>query len=331
MANYNLEILEDQAISVPISKWAYQIAEKFACDETSQQHARQVYLNTLAVYSVKNYLQMLGYSLDLTYSQCWDPIARHVLNVADLTIKGKGVLECRPIEPDRIICKIPPEAVGDRIGYIVVQVNLESQEATFLGFSPSAEEGELSIYQLCPMDEFPQFLYAVKPQIYHLSQWLDHVFEAGVATVEELLGAERVLAFEGIGAFRGELAQQREEKRCIPIRFGAEESSLLLVVTIREGSWPKRERGEEEASDEKQKPLDNKLGIAVEVRSLQDPDFLPAGLCMTLLNEDGEQVGNLLAQMENRELTFKFNAEAEEQFSIQLTLEEDCVTKTFLI
>ena len=331
MTNCSSETLEEQAISVPIPRWVHQIAKQFADDETSVQQARKTYLNTLAVCSVKNYLQILGYSLDLTGNQCWNPIARHVLDVADLTIQGKGILECRPIGPNETMCKIPPEAIDGRIGYVVVQIAPNGQEATFLGFSPSVEDSELSIDQLSSMDKLPQFLSEITPPLYHLSRWLDNIFEAGVTTVTELLGTEKALAFEGVGVLRSDLDQQINKKRCIPISFSTQQSSLMLMVTIREGSWPKQDSEESATSNTQPQHIDNKLGIAVELKSQNESDFLPSGLCMVLLNEDGGTVGHLLAQMENKELAFKFNADMGDQFSIQLTMADACITKTFLV
>ena len=328
----NLEILEDQAISMPIPQWLIQTACQFARNESSEEHAQQVLRNTLAVGSVKNYLQILGYTLDLSNRQCWNPVARHLLDVADLEIKGKGILECRPIEPNAMTCKIPPETLSDRIGYVVVEIDLENQQARLLGFSPSVEGEELSLAQLQPLDELPQFLYEATPVVYHLTQWFKKQFEAGVMALEEQLSAQRASALR-LGENRS--TQEKKETRLIPIRLTPQESSsadteLTLIVNIREGSWPKASSSKEKG-EATQNSSDDKLGIAITLTSKHESEYLPSGLSMTLLNEDGERLGDLLARHDNRELTFKFNGEQGERFGIEIADQGQAVTKHFCI
>ena len=336
MMSLNLETLEDQAISIPMPQWLIQTARQFAGNESSEDDAQRVLYNTLAVGSVKIHLQILGYSLDLSNRQCWDPVARHLLDVADLEIKEKGILECRPIHPNEITCKIPPETLSDRIGYVVVEIDLENQEARLLGFSPSVEGEELSLTQLQPLDELPQFLYEATPVVYHLTQWFKKQFEAGVMALEEQLSAQKASALR-LGTTRN--TQEKKETRLIPISLTSQEpslkltsqdSDLILIVNIREGSWPKASSSkEQEASTENSS--DDKLGIAITITSRHESDFLPSGLSMTLLKEDGERLGNLLARHDNRELTFKFNGEQGERFGIEIAYQGQALTKHFCI
>src|SRR5919202_532289 len=145
---YHINEIEEFALPLPITQVARRTAQEFASQQPTPQKAEQVRLNTLAVYAVNDYLQMMGIPCDLSVGDSWNPITRLCADVADLEITGVGRLECRPLKLHEQTCYIPPEVWSDRIGYVIVQIDESSFEATVLGFTQTASTEELSINQL---------------------------------------------------------------------------------------------------------------------------------------------------------------------------------------
>jgi Protein of unknown function (DUF1822) len=122
--------------TVPLTSSAYRLAEQFQRQQTNPTQAKQVYLNTLAVYAVNFYLQCLDIETDWDKSDSWDTVMQTFMDIADLKVKNLGKLECRPILPDERVCYIPSEVWSNRIGCVAVQINESTREATLLGFTP---------------------------------------------------------------------------------------------------------------------------------------------------------------------------------------------------
>lgn len=131
---YNTQEIENFALPMLIGRNWRRLAKQFALAQPNRQKAEQVYFNTLAVCVVHDYLQWMGISTKLNAGDSWNPIARLASDVADLQVTGLGVLECRPIRENQQICRIPQEVWGDRIGYVMVQIEDSVKAANILGF-----------------------------------------------------------------------------------------------------------------------------------------------------------------------------------------------------
>lgn len=129
-------------ISVPLSRADRQQAKTFKDLQPIAEKAEQVYENTLAVLATHHYLDMIDIPTDLENSYSQNPIAFLSTNVADLYVpEARGRLECRVVRAGEETCFIPEEVwsdgnQGDRIGYVVVQLNETNTEAIVLGFVP---------------------------------------------------------------------------------------------------------------------------------------------------------------------------------------------------
>ncbi|MEM7797011.1 MAG: DUF1822 family protein, partial [Cyanobacteria bacterium P01_C01_bin.118] len=84
-------------------------AEQFRKRQPSPQKARQVYLNTLAIYAARFYLECLGYEPDLAASDGLNPVQQMLLGTAALAVTGYGQLECVPVVGDSQEVAIAPE------------------------------------------------------------------------------------------------------------------------------------------------------------------------------------------------------------------------------
>lgn len=177
---------EIDSLPMPITQNSLHIARRFSSQQRHPQRQEQVYLNTLAVLAVRDYLTILSIETDLTQCDSWNPAMRLFANAADLYIKGLGKIECRPIinrfqnsssqTPD--IYPVPLEAREERIGYIVVEIDEEEKEARLLGFSPTAISGELVLSKLHSVDDFLVHIEHLCEAKVDLNQWFLNVFNS---------------------------------------------------------------------------------------------------------------------------------------------------------
>ncbi|EGJ34491.1 MULTISPECIES: DUF1822 family protein [Moorena] len=143
---------------VTLPEAAHQLAEKRCQQQSNLEKAEQVYLNTLVVYAVNEYLQGLGFETDLESSDSQKEIMQTFLDVADLVVKNYGKLECKPVSPDAEFVYVPEEVWQDRIAYIAVLLNHSLTEAKLLGFVENVATNELPLRKLQPMAYFPGYL-----------------------------------------------------------------------------------------------------------------------------------------------------------------------------
>lgn len=172
---------KQQFISIPIPAKFRATALKFAQEQATQEHAKQVYVNTLAVLVVNSYLRMLDIPTQLEASHSWHPGMRLVMDVADLLLTGVGHLECRPMRIGDRFCHVPPEVWDNRIGYVVVELNKTCQEGKIRGFIPNVITSEIHIEKLQPLEELIEHSHLVQ-----LRQWLEGIYADRWQSIEEL-------------------------------------------------------------------------------------------------------------------------------------------------
>ena len=152
---------EPLLFTVPLSFEAHSIARHFQNQQSLTHKAKQVYLNTLAVYAVDFYLRCLGFELNPEQSDSRNPLLVKFMDVADLFVKQLGKLECRPVMPEDEVCQIPPDVWTDRVGYVVVQISQTLKQATLLGFTQTAA-AELPLSQLRSLSDLPTYLHQIQ-------------------------------------------------------------------------------------------------------------------------------------------------------------------------
>ncbi len=152
--------------AVPLTSKALKLAKSFQEQYESPAKARQVYLNTLAVYAVDTYCQCLGIETDLEASDSLNPAMQPLMDVADLEIAGIGKLECRPVLPADENCYIPADTWENRIGYVAVEIDESSREATLFGFYPTINPLEMMEQVSCesfqPLEAFLDHLHRLE-------------------------------------------------------------------------------------------------------------------------------------------------------------------------
>lgn len=311
---------DPSTFSVTLSLEAHSRAKQF-CDRASNpQKAKQIYLNTLAVYAVDFYLQCLGFKPELEKSDSWNPVMQTLMDVADLQLENLGKLECRTVLPDSQVCYVPPEVWEERIGYVAVQLDESLREATLLGFTNEVTTPELSLSLLKPLEELRKHIRELKKvpdkKQVHLSEWLHNTFEAGWKTVEALFDPPQAeLAFRFRSALPTRTITQENPE------FGVTRGKLLGLERA----------GEQVALFVGLKPtVDSEMDIWVEVYPTGDKVYLPEDLQLMVLDEQGEAVMQTQSRT-TKNIQLKFSGKPGERFGVKIALGDVSITEPFLI
>jgi Protein of unknown function (DUF1822) len=296
------------SFAVPLSFEAHAIAQQCCRQPSNPRQAKQVYLNTLAVYAVDFYLRCMEFETDWEASDSRDPLMLKFLDVADLEIGQLGKLECRPVLPDAEVCLIPPEVWSDRIGYVAVQLDPALKQATILGFTQTAA-AEVPLNQLQPLDNFLEYLHQLKqPARVNLSNWFDGAIDVDWLDIQQLLGSQQnKLAF----GFRNHpLSIARGQQIDLGIQLANQ--PLALVVAL---------------SPEAESEAD----IQVQVHPLRGQTYLPEGVELSVIDEMGRVVIETESRDADNFIQLSFSAEFGEMFSVTVALGRARVRKAFVL
>lgn len=346
-----LKMMTDSlTINISLSLTAHTQAEQFSYHQSNPQKAKQIYLNTLAVYAVNNYINYLGWETSLETSDSWNPLLQSLMNIADLDIINCGKIECLFVLPDQHWLEIPAEVSSDRIAYIILQFHESLRQATLLGFVTQVPSHRLALNQLQSLDCLPYYLSQLK-QVNHsetlsarssnvaptkkallsahqptttqpikLSRWLEGILETDWQPMEELLIPTKIMAFRSVD----QLQSQKEHLLSGVSRFkilelnplldsdnGLPKLSLALILNI--------------------SPLTNEeKDISVKIYSVNQNTYLPQGLEVFVLNQ--QEIPIMQAQAHHTEtIEFRFSGEEGEYFSIKASLHNCDRVETFVI
>ncbi|MGB5959100.1 MAG: DUF1822 family protein [Coleofasciculaceae cyanobacterium] len=322
----NTQDLNDWALPLPITQIARRKAQEFANMQPTSQKAEQVRLNTLAVYVINDYLQMLNVPTNLTVSDSWNPIMRLCADVADLEIVGIGRLECRPLKPQAETCHVPPEVWSDRIGYVAVEIDEAAGEASVLGFSQTAKS-ELLKSELLPIEDLIDCLNqplapttiipVIQRTTVNLSQWLVNVFESSWQTVESLLNPEELTP-----AFRSKSADNTiitdnenlptiSRAKLIDLGIQIANQPFALIVDF--------------TSDAAKKD------IRLQIHPSGNQIYLPPALQLIVLDETGIVFLEAQARSADNYIQLQFSGLPGEKFTVKVALGEASITEDFVI
>jgi len=305
---------ESLTFTVPLSSSAHHLAEQFCRKHCNQKKAKQVYLNTLAVSAVNFYLRCMGIETNWEGSQSRNPVMLSILDVADIEILNLGKLECRPVLPQDQIIHIPSEVWSDRIGYVAVQLDQSLKQATLLGFSQTAGDGELPISELRSLEDLLEHLRQIRQtkQVLmgvNLSQWFENIFESGWQQIETLLGTQptnlalSLRSTPEAGVLRGKL---------IDLGIQHQGQAVVLVVALT--------------------PLhEQEMDISVEVHPKSGQTYLPPNLRLMVLDNLGEAVMEAIARSANNFIQLQFSGAPGERFSAKVALGDVSVSENFVI
>lgn len=329
---YNTNEIKDFALPLPITRMVRRTAEAFASQQPTPQKAEQVRLNTLAVCVVNDYLQMMGIPTDLSVCDSWNPVVLMGADVADLEVTGVGRLECRPVNKHQQTCNIPPEVLSDRIGYVVVQINESSLEATVLGFAQTIATEELPISQLRPVEDLIDRLAQLMRPVaaattavsrstrVNLSQWLVNLFETGWQTVETLLNPEEMtpaFRFRSAGiCMEPDEADQTvasiKRAKLIDLGMQIDGYAVALIVELTPESEERR-------------------NILLQIHPPGNQTYLPPFLQLTVIDESGAIFLEAQARSADNYIQLQFSGRPREHFSVKVALGNASIIEDFEI
>lgn len=318
---------EPLAFIIPLSSSAHRLAEQFQRQQTNPLKAKQVYLNTLAVFAVTFYLQCLGIETDEEASQSSNPVMQALMDVADLEIVGLGKLECRAVLPGAQVLYIPPEVWSDRIGYVAVQLDQSLQEATLLGFTKMAGDGEVLLSQLRSLAEFPEYLnqirqatLAAQPVAFNsktaktavnLSQWFEGIFETGWQTLEALFGThtKNLVLVRDMTQFKPGV--KRAKLLDLGMQLG-QQAIVLAIALFQED--------------------DRMVRVLVQIYPSRGGTYLPPQLRLTMLSESGEALQEVSSRSQDNYIQLRrFTGQTGDRFRLQVALEDVSITEAFVL
>ncbi|MBW4654332.1 MAG: DUF1822 family protein [Kaiparowitsia implicata GSE-PSE-MK54-09C] len=343
----------DFSLTLPITRDALLRSEQFALRQPSPHKAAQVKHNTLAVQAVHAYLQLMGVATDLTAGDSWNPVVQLWADTADLEVSGIGRLECRPLViagrevPVPLSCPIPPEVWGDRIGYVVVQLNEAAREAELLGFSPSAAVEDLALNQLRPIEDLMTHLAALQTQASPqpvwatwatLGQWLQGLVDAGWSTAESVLNPPQ-LGYAMRSAPTAESpALAFATRQAKPLDVGV---PLVLVMALSPDSGSPELLGDassgavQQAENRYPMPAESSqppasIDMVVQVHPVQTAT-LPQDVMLQVLDETGAEFLAARSHAEDDYIQLQLSGALGERFQVRVSLGDRTVTEFFQI
>jgi hypothetical protein len=321
----NFPDTENIALPLPITSEARAIALNFARQQTTQEKAKQVLYNTLAVLTVKSYLEMLGVATDLSNSDSWNPVMRTFDNVADLHILDLGKLECRPLQSSDTSCHIPMEVWDLRLGYVMVKIDDSFKKALLLGFIAQVASEEIAIADLQPIEALIDRLHDLRAltansSVINLGQWLDNIFTAGWSTVESLLNPEQLipaLRFRNVESVdsnseQSELTNNVQRAKLINLGIQLKDQQVVLLVDIC--------------------PEENgNIAVTLQVHPSSNDTYLPETLILRVVESSGQVFMEAQARSRDNFIQLQFSGQSQELFTVQIVLDDAELTEQFQI
>ena len=338
-----LENIKASGLQLPITESARTTAREFAQAQPTPEKAYQVLQNSLAVWVMNDYCQMMGIPTDLEHSDSWNPMTQMMSNVADLTLPGVGQLECRPVLAEADRCLVPPEVWDLRVGYVVVAIDDPLQTAHLLGFTPTVTEEEFPLTQLQPLENFFDHVYALKQGIttstntaafasgltnataavVNLSQWLEDMFEAGWQTVEAVLNPENMtpaMSFRGAGIYEETEPEPSSENALRPIR-----RAKLIDLAVQLGPQ------QVVLLVELQPESPQQTHIGLQVHPADGQPFLPPELELFVLESSDTVFMQAQSRQADNYIQLQFSGEPGEHFKVQINLGDACYQEEFMV
>jgi hypothetical protein len=351
-------------LGIPLSPKNRKLAEQFAAEQGPDQ-AQRVYRNALAVQAVHVYLEMMGIPTSLATSHSWSFLARKAGPWADLHLPGLGRLECCAIGPEDLHCPIPPEIVGNRIGYVVVRLTEDGREGRLLGFIPTVTPPVLGLGQLQPLDALLDrtdttvaLLDWIKGLVGSSWETVQHLTEQRSPTlafrtkqvtgvnVDHLAEVQKLTqqfrASSGLSVSSGTLVEQLVEV----IDQAKDEETLWKAVDILWNLEPEHAaagvrrvmdlgvhmQGQDLALmiGVLQRPQE-RLAMLARVYPLGTQPYIPEGLTMDLVGPKGEVLLAARARTHDDYMQIKLSAEQGDSFSLRLGLGESVICEHFVI
>lgn len=315
-------------VTLPILSDSIRLAKQLAQQHLQPQQAERTYHNLVAVLAINQYLQMLGFSTDLSQCDCWNPFLRMTMDVADLEVVGYGRIECCPISPAIMttpspVCIVPADVEEERVGYIVVRIegDLTTLEpiVQLVGFTDTVTGEELPLSDLRSLSELPRYLYQLthpSPVISHLTNWFSQIVEVGWTSVDSLIGQSTPSRYStrDVGICNDRPQYRYGKTLILKTPEGAHAVALIVeIMKASEVNWV------------------IELAVCPIVDTVSESAFLPLGLEIMIVDQMGSAVMQAQARAENHRIELGIHAETGDRFQLKVQLDDTVVTESFLV
>jgi hypothetical protein len=303
----------NSGIPVLIRQSSLETARAFAAEASDPARVEQIFLNTLSVLSVHEYLSILGISTDITQGDSWQPRLRLIDNPADLYLAERGSVECIPVGPKTSEVSVSPDVQLRRIAYLIVELAEPFQKAQLKGFGIASEitRNMLSVDQLRPIADLPEHLARFHSS--QLGQWFQGHIEAIWQPPEQVIATR-------YPAFRFRAQSDPILRRARSITLNSEIGlplQLSLVIAVKSSDAAicvsaQLHPGIQEASE-------SNVGCT-----------LPAGVSLELHSDEDETIQSVSARSAPLDTFIQlspFECSPNEQFQIHISFGESKITE----
>ncbi len=246
----------------------------------------------------------------LHQSDSWNWSIRTFFDVADLMLPNVGRVECRPLLPSENAVVLPQEVTRERIGYVAVRLRAQLDFVEILGFIRArAIIGQPEIIQINRLESLDILIDTInrRKTLVNLCQWLEGIFDGGWQSPD----------LAKAGNFRSAATVTRQDtesqtnsiSRAKVINVGTKIVLLMELTPINNAAFD----------------------IRLRVYPAENTIHLPQNLQLTIFDELGNACMRTKAQTANDWIQLEFAAEHEEKFSVELKLEQICITEEFVI
>ncbi|MGD1920837.1 MAG: DUF1822 family protein [Pleurocapsa sp.] len=298
---------QSKPITILLDNNAHRYAQQFAKEQSNPIKGKQVYLNTLTVYSIHTYLKSLNINSNIANSDCWLTGLRAMFNVADITLSN-GKLECLWLLPGEETTTIPLEIREDRLGYIVVQLEAELKQIELLGFisgdNIKFDTETINISRLQPLETL--FYVIATPKKTPLNQWLNNIFTSDWQPVETIL-AGRIT--RSLTTANSTTAITRG--KTIARQINSLEQEIILVIKMMPQS-------------------DKTVDLCLQLYPGEGNNNLHAGLSVSILDAANQTCMSAQAKDTDDWMQLEFSCQPKEEFKVEMNLEGVSIVEQFL-
>jgi Protein of unknown function (DUF1822) len=303
---------------IDLDRTAHEYAANFAAAHTSTAKGQQVYLNTLAVCAVRQYLSCVcELDLDLSQGDSWHIGRQSIMNVADLVIPNVGKIECLPVLPHLDRLQISPATSDERIGYVIVRFDEDLNSVEILGFVDRLESeiSSIDLNRLQPLENLLDVIYSVR--INSLREFLVGRFSTGWEPIENLIDIpDREFALRNTISLPNNTSYDRIRdfiaSKMINLRANIANIPLLMMIGL----------GEE---------VDGRVKVRVRLHATGGVSTLPANLKLTLQAENGRVLSEIqYPEAMNFIQLQSFKLLPGTQFKIRVALDNSSFTESFV-
>ena len=331
-------------LSIPLTLAAHQQAQQAYQQQREPDKAKQVYLNVLAVGAVRTYLEWMGYAAaPLTDDSGEAAVLQVLADLAELEVPGRGRLACRPVLPGEVVCRVPPESWAAALGYVAVGLDAELRQASLLGYGTAAASEGVPLGQLLPMAGLLSRLQVetapgrVARRLVDLSEWLAGQVTSGWQAAEEVLGPQPpTFSFRSLelsndppgGVVRGRLLELVPSSKTDQIAKAPTDKDLRF----RDAEAAERQLEKHQVALLVGIIPNNALqyDIRLKLCPTGGDRTLPENLEIRILDSQGLVAMEAQARQTDM-LQLNFRGTSNEQFTVEVSLDQVTLTETFVI